>query len=512
MSVVDVLDVTKRVDGMYKKVYGINRNAMSRDHNIALKKYLESLQVVHFKQIGKNRKRFVYKRTLITDKKFLVPYYMRDYLKEFCKMYGINMSFPLIGNKIDKENNLEFIGDLWVDKIELIELISSTFRRTFGTTLSLGTGKGKTAILSYMLTILPVSRIVIFVDNVGLGIQMMGDVMKNIKIDREDILLIGGTVESKKEKEDEPVNIGKTKEEDKIYQDIKGGDNIYKRLTIACKISAFNILENNPDYWNTYDIAVFDECHTFCSPKYHRLLTDIIVDYKFALSATVDKYWNHKLINDCCGETINGNEYIKDTEFKIAVHIIRYEGPPEYTQNINNEKTGMLDVNKMAEQFDKDPYRNQLILNLITDALTRHKRVIAISRLNAVLEKTAILLRKAFPDLMIGIINSNYTKEEKRITKEKADIVLTTYGSGSTGLDLANATCMIFLTSYLCNGMQISGRALRGKDCIEVTREYFDIVDSNTKVVRRLAERMKVWKARRAEIREKKIKYQEINL
>ena len=60
--------------------------------------------------------------------------------------------------------------------------------------------------------------------------------------------------------------------------------------------------------------------------------------------------------------------------------------------------------------------------------------------------------------------------------------------------------------------MQISGRALRGKDCIEVIREYFDIVDSNTKVVRRLAERMKVWKARRAEIREKKIKYQEINL
>ena len=153
---------------------------------------------------------------------------------------------------------LKFTNELWGNKEELYSLMVDGLITNQGMTLSLNTGKGKTLLLSKIITEpkLNIGKVIVFVANGLLQEQMLTELIKNIEITREEILLIGCNA---------------TNEEKNLYKNKSNELNKY-RICIAVINSSIKLLDSNPDFINGFDLAIYDECHFFCSEQNKKLL------------------------------------------------------------------------------------------------------------------------------------------------------------------------------------------------------------------------------------------------
>ena len=111
-----------------------------------------------------------------------------------------------------------------------------------------------------------------------------------------------------------------------------------------------------------------------------------------------------------------------------------------------------------------------------------------------------------------GIINGSTSEEERSEIKKNCNVIFTTYSSGSDGFNVPNLTAMVFASSYVTNGKQISGRILRGKYMPKKERIYVDLIDSGTSIKKRINKRIKIWEERDCELENVSINYESIKL
>jgi superfamily II DNA or RNA helicase len=146
----------------------------------------------------------------------------------------------------------------------------------------------------------------------------------------------------------------------------------------------------------------------------------------------------------------------------------------------------------MAEQLARDPVRNELVATQLRSLLADGHGVMIISTTNGIITRLYDQLKDSLADSKPGLFNRLTKPAEKARIKAESMAIFTNYACSSEGVNIPHVTAMIFLTSFVNNGIQISGRAMRGNS--PVTRVFVDIVDDPLKHQYRV--RLETWRAR----------------
>jgi superfamily II DNA or RNA helicase len=284
-------------------------------------------------------------------------------------------------------------------------------------------------------------------------------------------------------------------------QDLEKGV-ITAPITICVARTATKMTENDFD-WSIFDFSIFDECHSYCAKGTSKIMLKCTTRYKLSLSASVDHNWNWQLIIYSSGNLIDGNRILGSSvkRLKGVVKVINYHGPEEYTRKIVNFY-GDTQVSKMVELFSKDEQRCKMIIGEIGRLIPNHEGIMVIAVSNCMLQVLRDLVGKTYPEVKLGTINQLVSDEEKEYAKKEAQIIFITYMSGTIAVNIPRTTAIVFASSFVNNGIQISGRALRKDYKPDKVREFVDIVDYDAANFKhQLSKRLKVWRERGFEIR-----------
>lgn len=469
IPLIDIRTIPKFAKHTYNLCYRIPMPKNKNDFLSWIKSFED--EVLEFR--GKSMVKLIYNPIIVTPTIAAVPFFLKKDLELYFPQHTFTMPTP----SKPRTTPYDFATEIWQSKQNLIDDAYTKLTEDRGVTILLDTGKGKTVILSKIIAMMQLENVVIFAGNKLLADQMRDDVSQHLAT--ENILMIGGSA---------------TPTEKKIVKELEWVDMKKYPVTIAIIKSAVNILKKNPGFWDQYGLAIYDECHKFCAEESKLLLFQVMTEYKLSLSATVQKKWNHKMIFHSSGNMINGNTYIKSKPMEGIVHLIRYHGRPEYTQQLKNS-IDLTCVSAMSRQFSSDPHRTELIMKYILALLARDHNIFVFANVNDMIDN----LYEQFslicpPDIIIGKINNSTGTLEDEITKRDANVIFINYSSGSEGMNIPRMTAVIFASSFRTNGVQIAGRILRESYKTDKVRELVDIVDTNTSIKSQLVDRIKVWR------------------
>lgn len=263
-------------------------------------------------------------------------------------------------------------------------------------------------------------------------------------------------------------------------------------------ISVINSARTKPaSFWKQFGITFIDECQTCTPEKFSEIFDTCQTHYMVGLSATPDEKWNSIMLEHNIGKIIDFNPYIKSNgTVNGKVYKIIYNGPPEHTRRMVNSK-GIVSIAKMVEQFMRDPERNELIINIIIEAVSKHKYGFVFAMRNDFLR----ILKQMLDDecesrgitIKSVVLCADSTNDERESAYNDADVVFTNYAFG-TGLNIVRARFEVHASPYKNGGKQITGRILR-KDFSE-ERYYYDIIDNRTQLRDQFSTRELLYNAR----------------
>jgi hypothetical protein len=391
-----------------------------------------------------------------------------------CAVSGVTGTGTCTVNDTVKFNNADIeYGpakiDVWENKRELINRIYNKLLIDKGLIIKLDTGGGKTVIVSELIRMLKKKAVIIVKDST-LQAQMYNDILANIDIEPKYVALRGGKI------------VQPETEETKI---------------LICIINSARII-SDISYWEKFGVAIFDECHTYCSKKNSAIFKYCQLAYMVGLSANPEKPWNNALIRYNIGPIYDCDVVVKKKPFSGQVNIIKYAGPDEFTRQILN-KNGFTSVAKMVEQFMQDGARNELLINVIKSAVDTYQYGFVFCMRNDFLDVLANLFSSRFPDIEITVLNSKACQADKDKAYNSASVVFTNYAY-SEGLNLPRMLFIVHASPYKTNGKQITGRTLRGD--LSDARAIYDIIDIKTSLKSQFYERKKNYNDRGYEIRD----------
>jgi superfamily II DNA or RNA helicase len=435
-------------------IYSIVSSIAIKDANKSrlFLEFTKTYRVEFVRQIGRRTKTEEYQPFTFTKGGIIIPRFLHDATVE---LLGAEED---VISKYPTYHEYQFVTELWPEKQAIIASVMDKLA-TGGCTLQLDTGKGKTVIIANVIHQLG-ARTVVFAANKILQDQLYDDIRQHLASD--EIGRIGGGHGTNIDA-DTPIYIA--------------------LVNTAVKLP--------PSTWDVFDLTIFDECHRFCSPVNFELMKTCKSKWVFALSASVQKKWDWTKILHHCGEFVDGNKNDDTPKMPGIVRAIRYKGPPEYTQRLTSA-SGMMCMAYMSEQFAKDPERNALVERQLRSLLADGHGVMIISNTNGIITRLYESLKDSLVDSKPGLFNAMTKPVEKQRIKDESMAIFTNYACSSEGVNIPRITAMIFLTPFVNNGIQISGRAMRGKST--VIRIFVDIIDTPLKS--QYKARLETWLAR----------------
>jgi superfamily II DNA or RNA helicase len=257
-------------------------------------------------------------------------------------------------------------------------------------------------------------------------------------------------------------------------------------------------LLQSDEFFAQYQLIIYDEVHMYCSAK----RKDIFKRCAWAglgMSATTseradacDVISHKELAFDGVihADTLPGFTF-DDVVFSTSVHVLRYHGPPEYTQRLTHDSTGYMFCPYMNKQFISDPWRMQLAINRLRSLWAwrgqegqQHRIYVFCEELDP-LDQLAEALQKidvVYTPELVGRFVGGIKNDAAQDISHHARIILTTYGYAGTGISIPDATAILFLTPRKAGMLQILARILRRGGDLSITREIIDIVDVCTPV------------------------------
>jgi superfamily II DNA or RNA helicase len=237
------------------------------------------------------------------------------------------------------------------------------------------------------------------------------------------------------------------------------------------------------DYWDQFNVVVGDECHLFKANSLNKIMDRLTgCKYRFGTTGTLDGSKTHKLVlTGLFGDVkqVTTTRKLIDSktlaDFSIKCIVLKY---PE---KICKEMKGT----KYAEEVEwivTNNRRNEFIKNLVLD-LKGNTLVL----FNFV-EKHGIPLHNLLKDgadenrrvfFVHGGVDAEVREEIRRITeKEKNAIIVASYGTFSTGVNIRNLHNVIFTSpsKSRVRNLQSIGRGLR-KGNNKESAVLYDIAD-----------------------------------
>lgn len=255
---------------------------------------------------------------------------------------------------------------------------------------------------------------------------------------------------------------------------------------------------------NYFSLIIFDEVHTYCSPKRINIFWMAQTRYMFGMSATIgerrdgfDFALGHHLPPLIDAEHIEGFTYGAASPFQCRVRAVRYFARDEDAQNLRHETTDRVFAHYMYEQFAHDERRNALIVSQARELVVAGHNVFIFAEERAHVELLAGLLAadettRQYPSV---IFYGGVSDEDRRIAIARdepstdgttapahppARIIIATYSYSGTGISIIRMTALILATPRYSGMKQIVGRILRRGSDPTIQRIVIDVIDQKT--------------------------------
>lgn len=287
-------------------------------------------------------------------------------------------------------------------------------------------------------------------------------------------------------------------------------------------------------YFKLFGFVIFDEVPCYLSEKRRKLFWNTNFKYVLGLTATPDENVNDwdPIYQMHLGPLIYAENLpgfsVEEQEWDYTVRVINYYGPPEYTKQLISDKTGMTVCTWMDRQLVEDPYRNQMILNIIQEWYDAGEFIFVFGGTCSVLIKFRDLIIKKLelpaylPEVddnapekappLVRSIMGGVKQADKNEAAATARIILTTYQYGTMSVSIGKMTRGIRLTSRRRGSKQLGGRLTRADGDPSIPRILADIVDQNTSLKKQYPDRRKDYEKKKYKIVEEKISYKEVML
>jgi hypothetical protein len=294
------------------------------------------------------------------------------------------------------------------------------------------------------------------------------------------------------------------------------------------------MLISDEDFFAHFGLMIFDEVHEYCGKKRSEVFWKCQAPCMLGMSATTDEHmynWD-KIYYMHVGEVIHANKMLgyDPTEVKFigSVKIIKYHGPPGFTENKISEATGYLFTPEMHLQAMNDTCRNMLVIceilllyldntcerNIFVFFERReHVQLIVTMMNNADVMRLACEILSLPPYSITGNINlpaglayapelsdeatismmRGGSKQEDINKAMQSRIIVTTYGYSKTGVSIVKMNSLIIGTSRKSKFKQTLARAMRLRSDYSIERKFIDIVDWDTAIKSQHYERRKAY-------------------
>jgi superfamily II DNA or RNA helicase len=246
------------------------------------------------------------------------------------------------------------------------------------------------------------------------------------------------------------------------------------------------------DYFAKFGVVIFDEIHNYTSEVRQEIFWRTNFMYGLGLTATPsENRWEmdivfQKHVGPLIIDTNIPGYNMKQIDWKAKLFPIEYSGPASHIDVKRNAATGWTSYIDMIKQFNDDPYRTQLLLQLVTDIWERGRNafVFLVSR-DYVTE-----LSKRFLDMIKTNITSE-TSDDAVILMggvsgaeleyaRKASIIFTTYSFSWQGISIPKMDTIVLADPRISKMKQILGRGFRKGGDVSIIREIYDMVDIET--------------------------------
>lgn len=233
------------------------------------------------------------------------------------------------------------------------------------------------------------------------------------------------------------------------------------------------------EYMLKFGLTILDEAHEYCNNTGVKIFRQALSKYTLGLSGTnfdrVDGM--NPLSHHWIGLPLIASQLVdlsKAVEpWRFQSYCIRYNGPEEYTKSLTSE-AGTVSHPRMVTQFNCDPYRAQILVNLLTKI--KSKCFIFIDRVEAV-QLIHDYILSHFPPVdnhpIVNIIMGN-SKPSQRENARRSQFIIGTYDCIGTGISYDEFTSCIFYNPRLNGFKQYLARIFReGGDRSQIREAWF---------------------------------------
>lgn len=206
------------------------------------------------------------------------------------------------------------------------------------------------------------------------------------------------------------------------------------------------------------DLLILDEAHMFCTENYKNILLKVVPKKILVCTATLERAdEGHKFLLAMCGKD---NKITKISTKPFQVYIYNTKWTTEIVKKqayIDGVKKMVIDYHKLLEDMEKDPTRNQFIIDIVLKYYKMHKIVILTKRASHV----EFLFEKLKP--FIPSMDTYYGNKQ---SYNDSNVLIGTYGKISTGFDEIGVERRIDMAIFAMPTLSIeqpAGRAQRSE-------------------------------------------------
>ena len=263
----------------------------------------------------------------------------------------------------------------------------------------------------------------------------------------------------------------------KIYS---GHDkNVSKKVVISTLQSIYKLPKK---YFEQFGCVIGDEAHLFKAKSLTNVLTKLhLCKYRFGLTGTLDGMQTHRLVLEGLFGSLNRVVSTKElidkktlAAFNIKSLVLTY---PEEECKLVKDMNYQDEMNHIVTHQKRNEFIRDLTLNLTSNTLVLFQFVEKHgSVLYDMINKSAEN-RKVF--YVFGGTDTQTREEIREITeKEKNAIIVASYGTFSTGINIRNLHNIVFASpsKSRVRALQSIGRGLRRSETKD-TAQLFDIAD-----------------------------------
>ena len=256
-----------------------------------------------------------------------------------------------------------------------------------------------------------------------------------------------------------------------------------KEILAHTTISTWQSIYKMPkDWFDTFDCVIGDEAHLFKSKSLSTLMEKLTeCKYRLGTTGTLDNTQTHKLVLEGLfgpvKKVTTTKELIDDkhlAEFKIKCIILNYE---DELKKIHSQSQYQDEMDFLVKYEKRNNFIKNLTLSLEGNTLLlfqyvdKHGKVLY----NSIREKSGN--RKVF--FVHGGVDSEIRDQIRGIVEKESDaIIIASYGTFSTGINIRNLHNIIFASpsKSRIRNLQSIGRGLRKSDSKD-TATLYDISD-----------------------------------